>query len=70
MKWFTGLLDFYVRSSLHVAINLVSLFLVFNFWNVRKLELPMIILLFTFTVAGYNWIKYGELFLKGKAFPF
>ncbi len=70
MKIFQILLDFYLRSSLHVAINLVSLFLVFNYFNVYGGDWEFLLLLFTFTVAGYNWIKYGSLLIRRRSFRF
>jgi len=59
MKWFTRLLDFYLNSSIHVALSVISLLVITQekFNIIYKYEL----LLFVFfsTITGYNFIKYA-----------
>jgi hypothetical protein len=70
MKWFQTLLDFYIRSSFHVAFCFVALFLAFHFWNFVKLNDAMLLLIFCGVVIGYNIIKYAALLLERKEFRF
>ncbi|GAK76055.1 hypothetical protein JCM19296_1652 [Nonlabens ulvanivorans] len=64
MRLLKLILDFYIRSSLHVAICFVALAIVYN--NVYELYVPFgyYIFLFCSAIAGYNLIKYGFLWLK------
>ncbi|MFT4839492.1 MAG: hypothetical protein ACJAWA_000400 [Nonlabens sp.] len=70
MKGFQTLLDFYIRSSFHVAFCFVALFLVFHFRNFLKLDDAMLLLIFCGVVIGYNIIKYAALLLERKDFRF
>jgi hypothetical protein len=70
MKWLKTLLDFYIRSSLHVAICFVALFIVSNFWNSLSMDLSILVLLFCGVVIGYNLIKYGSLVVHGITFKY
>jgi len=70
MKWFQTLLDFYIRSSFHVAFCFVALFLVFHFQNLSKLDDAILLLIFCGVVIGYNIIKYAALLLEQKEFRF
>lgn len=61
MKYFYKLLDFYIESSLHVALSVYALIRI----TFLKLNLPYdeSVAYFGFygTIVGYNFIKYDEL---------
>jgi hypothetical protein len=64
MKWFKTLMDFYIRSSLHVAFCFVALAKVYN--NSYGFYVPFLYYVFLFcaALAGYNLIKYGLIWVK------
>ncbi|GAK88861.1 hypothetical protein JCM19297_3385 [Nonlabens ulvanivorans] len=64
MRLLKIILNFYIRSSLHVAICFVALAIVYN--NVYELYVPFeyYVFLFCSAIAGYNLIKYGFIWLK------
>jgi len=70
MRLLKSILEFYIRSSFHVAFCFVALFLVFHFWNFSKLDGAMLLLIFCGVVIGYNIIKYAALLLEQKDFRF
>ncbi|AGC77600.1 hypothetical protein LX97_02208 [Nonlabens dokdonensis] len=70
MRLLKSILDFYIRSSLHVAVCFVALFMVFHFWNFKKIEISILLLLFCGVLIGYNLIKYAILILKKEHFRF
>ncbi|QJP35728.1 hypothetical protein F0365_15620 [Nonlabens sp. Ci31] len=70
MRLLKSILEFYIRSSFHVAFCFVALFLVFHFWNFSKLDGAMLLLIFCGVVIGYNIIKYAALLLERKDFRF
>lgn len=70
MKLFKQVLDFYLRSSLHVAFCFVALFHVTGFYAGLKLGFNASILVFCAVVASYNLMKYGVLLLQKKQFRY
>jgi hypothetical protein len=70
MKLFKQVLDFYIRSSLHVALCFVALFHVTGFYAGFKLGFNVSILVFCAVVASYNLMKYGVLLLQKKQFRY
>lgn len=56
--------DFYIRSSLHVAICFVALAIVYNGTHGLYVPIHYYIFLFCCAIAGYNLIKYGFIWLK------
>lgn len=65
MKVFKQILDFYINTSIHVAIA------VFSLVQITKLSLNITTnsnldyLIFFGTILGYNFLKYLEIFLNG-----
>ena len=70
MRFLKSILDFYIRSSLHVAVCFVALFVVFNYWNFNTIDVSIIGLIFCGVLIGYNLIKYAILVLKKESFRF
>lgn len=70
MKVLKTLLDFYIRSSLHVAVCFVALFLVVHFQNFLWLDFSMLLLVFCGVIIGYNIIKYAALVINQRSFKF
>jgi hypothetical protein len=70
MKVLKTLLDFYVRSSLHVALCFVALFLAFHFQNFLRIDFTVLLLIFCGVIVGYNIIKYAALIEQQKNFLF
>lgn len=70
MRFLKSILDFYIRSSLHVAVCFVALFVVFNYWNLNTIDVSIIGLIFCGVLIGYNLIKYAILVLKKESFRF
>lgn len=65
MKIFKNILDFYIKSSLHVAVAVFALVRIteisLQISNDKILELTI----FFGTIVGYNFLKYFEAFQKG-----
>lgn len=71
MKLLKSILDFYIRSSLHVAVCFVGLAMVFTETAYATMEsLQFNLLQFCLVVSSYNFIKYFDLILKHKNFRF
>lgn len=66
MTIFKRLLDFYIQSSLHVGLALFSLVYVTTFENdlCKHITYPCCVMFGT--ILGYNFLKYFEVFRKGK----
>ncbi len=64
MKLLQSILSFYLKSSLHVAVAVVSLTVLT--YHIFKLTIDLDIIIFNFfgTIAGYNFIKYDTIFRK------
>ena len=61
MKYFKNLLDFYIESSLHVALAVYALIrITFLKLNISYDE-SVAYFGFFGTIVGYNFIKYDEL---------
>lgn len=66
MKFLKKILDFYIQSSLHVALAISSLVgVTANYLNLNNIKNEFLLVFFG-TVLGYNFLKYFELFFKGK----
>lgn len=61
MKYLRGFLNFYIDSSIHVALSVVSLTLITIFQF--KIECNIYVLLFIFfgAITGYNFVKYAKI---------
>lgn len=70
MRLFKTVLDFYIRSSLHVAICFVALLYVFHCYGFVKLSNEFALLGFCFIITGYNFIKYATLVYENKSFKY
>lgn len=59
MQWIKRIFDFYLKASIHVALSVVSLAYV-GFQSLNIIGSPALgVVLFSATVMGYNFIKYG-----------
>ncbi|WP_124979721.1 UbiA prenyltransferase family protein [Nonlabens xiamenensis] len=70
MGFLKHILDFYLRSSLHVALCFVALFLICNQDRYSPVGIEVPLLLFCGALLGYNLIKYGRLVLDGSQFRY
>ena len=55
---------------MHVALALVCLTVVMNFYLIRNLDYGTLLLIFCLTLVGYNITKYAHLWLARKSFLF
>ena len=55
------LLDFYLRSSMHVAFSAASLVLMTQHVFKLPYDVPMVLFVFLGTITGYNFVKYDEI---------
>lgn len=61
MKGFRNVLDFYITSSIHLSIAIVSL-AVITFWNFSvPLDQGLLLFIFLASITGYNFIKYAGI---------
>ncbi|PPK94841.1 hypothetical protein LY01_01594 [Nonlabens xylanidelens] len=70
MRLLKTVLDFYIKSSLHVAICFVALLYVFHCYSFVKLSEDFALLGFCFVVIGYNFIKYATLVYENRDFKY
>ncbi len=70
MKLLKSILDFYIRSSLHVAVCFVALLNVFHKFPNSKNPSVLNLYLLCAVVVGYNFIKYFHLVYQKKQFRF
>lgn len=61
MKVFIRLLDFYINSSIHVALAVCSLFLITHYEFEIPLSKGLLFFVFFGTISGYNFIKYAKI---------
>lgn len=61
MKLFKTLFDFYINSSIHVAISVVSLSIITHFYFSIPLQVNLLLFIFFSSITGYNLVKYAEL---------
>ena len=64
MRFLKSILDFYIRSSLHVAVCFVALSMVYNESYGFYVPLGYSVFLFCAAVAGYDLIKYGWIWFQ------
>jgi len=64
MRLLKRILDFYIKSSLHVAACFAALAIVYNESYGFYVPFRYYVFLFCAALAGYNLIKYGLLWLK------
>ncbi|MDP5101276.1 MAG: hypothetical protein NWQ09_08115 [Nonlabens sp.] len=68
---FKQVLDFYIRSSLHVAFCFVALSFVISGNNPSSVSAPLFyVLQFCLVLCAYNFMKYGDLVRIGRDFRF
>ena len=61
MLFFKRLLDFYINSSIHVALSVYALVrITFHVFHIQYDE-PMALFVFFGTIVGYNFVKYDAL---------
>jgi hypothetical protein len=66
MKILRPLFDFYINSSIHVAVAVLSLVLITNHLFHNPFDLNVIGFAFFGTIVGYNFVKYESLFINKK----
>ncbi|WP_221931745.1 hypothetical protein [Flavobacterium sp. GT3R68] len=66
MRIIRQLFDFYINSSIHVALAVLSLVLMTNHMFHNQLDEVMARFAFFGTVLGYNFVKYESLFRNKK----
>ena len=58
-------LDFYLKSSIHVALSVVALSVLNGMFLNKILDVNLLIFQFSSTIFYYNGLKYGQLLLQG-----
>ena len=58
---FQRLLDFYIKSSIHVALSVYALVRMTHFMFTIPYDQPMALFAFFGTIVGYNFVKYDAL---------
>lgn len=53
--------DFYIQSSIHVALAVVSLLYVFTLSREVPMDINLVCSLFFGTITGYNFVKYASV---------
>ncbi|WP_293871966.1 hypothetical protein [Flavobacterium sp.] len=66
MYYLKKLLDFYIQSSIHVGLAVFSLVYLTSFNNDLCKHITYPCCVFFGTILGYNFLKYFEIFRKGK----
>jgi hypothetical protein len=66
MKILRQVFDFYINSSIHVAVAVLCLVLMTNHMFHNSLDLNMAGFAFLGTIAGYNFVKYESLYKNKK----
>ncbi|WP_299767831.1 hypothetical protein [uncultured Dokdonia sp.] len=61
MKWLKRIFDFYINSSIHVSLAVVSLVFVTNETFNISYHKEFVFFVFFASVTGYNFIKYSRL---------
>ena len=61
MKIFKRILDFYIQSSIHVALSVYSLVRMTDYMFHISYDKPMAYFVFFGTIVGYNFVKYDSL---------
>jgi predicted membrane protein len=65
MAFLKHTLDFYLKSSIHVALAVVALSVLNGLFLNKTPDLNLLLFQFTSTIFYYNSLKYGQLLLKG-----
>ena len=61
MKWIKQIMDFYIQSSIHVALSCYALVrMTHHMFHIPEKE-PMAYFVFFGTIVGYNFVKYEAL---------
>jgi len=58
---FSKIIDFYIRSSIHVALSVYALVRMTHFMFNISQDIPMANFAFLGTIVGYNFVKYDAL---------
>lgn len=61
MKVIKGIFHFYIHSSIHVALSVVSLVLITCAYLRLEWDLTLLLFVFFASVSGYNFIKYATV---------
>lgn len=61
MKGIRSFFDFYIESSVHVALSVTSLQFITMLEFERSISLEVLCFTFLGTITGYNFIKYAEI---------
>ncbi|PZD76497.1 hypothetical protein [Mesonia sp. K7] len=61
MKWLKNIFDFYINSSLHVALSVLSLAVVTVLKFDVQIESRVLVFIFLASVTGYNFVKYAGI---------
>src|SRR5690606_15236470 len=61
MRVLKNIFDFYINSSIHVAIGVVSLAVVTCLHFGFPLEVELLSFIFFGTISGYNFVKYARI---------
>ncbi|MBK0370987.1 UbiA prenyltransferase family protein [Flavobacterium agrisoli] len=61
MKFFLRLIDFYINSSLHVALSAATLVALTYEMFALSTDLNVVLFVFFGTIVGYNFVKYDAL---------
>ena len=67
MKIFKQIFDFYINSSIHVALSVYTLVRITHYMFHISYDEPMVYFAFFGTVVGYNFVKYDALARTKKA---
>ena len=65
-KWQKFVLDFYVESSLHVALSVVSLAYISLKLAHEEISFSLLIFIFSSALFAYNFVKYYSIFKSEK----
>lgn len=65
MKFLKNILDFYIQSSLHIAVAVFALVRITEISLQLSNDTTLELTIFFGTIVGYNFLKYFEAFQKG-----
>jgi len=68
MKLVKRLFDFYLYSSIHVALAAASLVAITYYYNTKPLDIEILLFVFLATFASYNLIKYSSYIARNRNF--
>ncbi|MDT0556912.1 hypothetical protein [Patiriisocius hiemis] len=61
MKYLRSFFNFYIDSSVHVALSVVSLVLITIFQFKIAYDIYLLLFIFFGTITGYNFVKYAKI---------